>query len=235
MGSQRPLVFVGRTTFAEDGDTSSVNVSLTTLSGGVASEPREGDIVIVAIGISGSTDRSYRISGYTQISDQFQTDTYGINLQVGWKVMGPTPDTFVTITGHTGDINDSLVVAAMVFAGVDTTSPLNSAVEESATADTVVPTAPQVTLTAGVRSAVIAVYAGGHNEGTDSYTEDSATHSFEHFISVGNNDITDASIAMGYFTKDVAAAFQTPNVSFTDSDNVGYSSCSCGFAIKRAT
>ena len=71
-GFNVPLQFVGGAGL-NSASTSTPSFSLTGLTGGIASAPAAGDIVIVCIGINNTTDRNIQCttSGYTEIFDLF--------------------------------------------------------------------------------------------------------------------------------------------------------------------
>lgn len=107
---------------ASIGDT----VSLTDLSGGLASAPAQDDIVIVIYGSGSNTNRPMDItsSGWTEIAEQFANSTKDANSSISYKVMGATPDT----SFDTSNVLNSSSTAAVVvhcWRGVDTANPLD--------------------------------------------------------------------------------------------------------------
>jgi hypothetical protein len=77
-----------------------LTVSITDLTGGIASAPTEDDIVVVgyARGSNGRTDQNLQVVGFNELVDIFSDDTYETDLCIAWKRMGYTPDTTITIT-----------------------------------------------------------------------------------------------------------------------------------------
>lgn len=128
-----PIQFVGGKTgggFA--GGTGTFNVSLTDLTGGIASSPAAGDFVVVvyAVGTAGRTP-TLTITGNNNGSYDAQTaiqadDTYDARLVLFTKRMGSTPDTQYTRSG-TGNIADGGSTSVLVFRGVDPTTPFDVA------------------------------------------------------------------------------------------------------------
>lgn len=118
-------VYVGGTSGGGTG--ASYNVSLTSLSGGIASAPAEGDLVIVNTGFTQTSDGNPGVtspSDFTEEADLWQTDTRGANQAVAWKVMGSTPDTSITVTGPNNSAYGGATVVH-VWRGVDTTTPMD--------------------------------------------------------------------------------------------------------------
>ena len=91
------LIYVGGTSASAGGSPSTnTTVSLTSLSGGVASSPSEGDIVIVGLATGSGDDRNLNLvtSGYTRLCDlyaNYPTYANAWNIFSFVKVMGSTP------------------------------------------------------------------------------------------------------------------------------------------------
>lgn len=102
----------------------STTISLTSLTGGLASAPAENDIVIVAFSQS-SLDYlspSNDVVGYTEVTTIKGTDSsFASTLAVFWKKMTATPDTSITLT-LAGGI-DSGSVSIQVWRGQDLSTP----------------------------------------------------------------------------------------------------------------
>lgn len=103
------------------------DVSLSSLTGGLASSPSAGDHVFVArVTTRADVDQTFAIRdtsdvNYTNIADLYANDTNDSNLHVGVKVMGGTPDTSVRID-ESGSTASALVVAIEVWRGCNTTT-----------------------------------------------------------------------------------------------------------------
>jgi hypothetical protein len=111
------IELVGSTTAAASG-----SLSLTSLTGGIASAPAEGDIVFAVVAGSNSSDQDIAITGYTEVADLYANSTgFDTNLGVFWKVMGSTPDTSVTIPSLS-----NVRAVVYVLRGVDTTTPMDA-------------------------------------------------------------------------------------------------------------
>lgn len=120
------ISYVGGRLQSGNGSTSNITVSLTSLTGGTDSSPQAGDIVIIAAQMFNGSDISYRLTNYTQITDLYKSGTLAYtNFQVGYKIMGGTPDSTATITGGSGTISYPYAVAVHVWRNVDTTTPID--------------------------------------------------------------------------------------------------------------
>jgi hypothetical protein len=215
--------YVGGTTASGVGVTTNITVSLASIAG-----IQQNDLVIVALSIGAVTDKSYRISGYTQIADLYSNDTFDANLQVGYKFMGATPDTSVTITGGTGPtvVTDAYAIAIHVWRGIDTTTPLDVTTTTTTAIDTGIPNPPAITPTTA--NSVVLVAAGtGHNGGTDTYT---ATE-LSNFLTVGGNDDNDATVGMGSFAW-VSGTFDPVAWTWSQTSNTSFATASCSVALR---
>lgn len=162
-----PITFVGGSTQVSAGGTTDLTMDLTTLSGGIGTRPLPGDVIIVGFGSASTVnvDFSTKItgSGFTNISELYANDTLvDTNLIVGYKVVGSTPDTSLTITGGTGATTDGGAIGVHVWRYVDPVTPLDvtSTTATSITNANVNP--PAITpVTAGAM--IVAVGAGGHD------------------------------------------------------------------------
>jgi hypothetical protein len=119
------LVYVGGKTAGEASASTSYIVSLTDLTGGIASAPTVGDLVVIASGWGGiSGGNPGATTGYTEVADLFADDTRDTNFDVSYKFMGATPDTQVTIA-KSNNSNWGSGCAIHVWRNVDPTTPLD--------------------------------------------------------------------------------------------------------------
>lgn len=120
------LEYVGGVTAVNTAGTSTYSVSLTSLTGGIASSAAEDDIVIVVAGWTGNNDGDPGVttSGYTELCDLVQNDSQGYaNCSVNYKVMGAAPDTSVTVKGEA--VANGGGCCIHVWRGVDTATPID--------------------------------------------------------------------------------------------------------------
>lgn len=118
------ITYVGGTTgFGEEDD---YDISLTSLTGGIASSPSEGDIVVINWGVYRTSDQTMTVntSGYTKIADLYSNDSTDTNLGCAYKIMGATPDTVVNVNGS-GAATGGANAVIQVWRGVDQTTPMD--------------------------------------------------------------------------------------------------------------
>lgn len=157
--------FVGQTVAEFDGQTGAQTISLTGLTNGLASEPAEGDLVIVSIAIAAAADRrssmGVNTAGYTEVAELFSNSTRDANLGVYYKVMGATPDTSVEAAVSSSS-SDPKIVTVQVFRGFDTTTPLDVASTTSTDVGTTKPDPAAITpSTAGSLIVIAAMSSTG--------------------------------------------------------------------------
>jgi hypothetical protein len=104
---------------------STASTTLHTLTGGLATAPSEGDLVIVALTQAGTADVTQTMStaGYTKFAEVYSNDGFDTNLAVFWKVMGSTPDSSAVSAGVTGTVP---AMAVHVWRGADPTTPFGT-------------------------------------------------------------------------------------------------------------
>lgn len=90
---------------------------------------QKDDLVIAVYSIADNDNVDFNMvetgGTWTEVADLFSNNTYDANLGVYYKKMGATPDSSVTFSGASagGDTDTSAV--AMIFRGVDTTTPMD--------------------------------------------------------------------------------------------------------------
>lgn len=132
--AEAAIQLVGTTTAS--GTNSAYNMSLTSLAGGIGSAPIDGDIVIVLNTTVGTADGNPGVgtAGYTEMVDYYNgVDTNDTNFSVNYKIMTSSPDTLVSCNASAGSTLSS-VCAALVFRGVNITTPMDVASTTAASA-----------------------------------------------------------------------------------------------------
>ena len=141
--------------YAEPGQ---ISISLTSLTGGLASSPSAGDLVVVVIGSCGSQVADYDVimttSGYTERVELFASDTVKTNFGVFTKFMGATPDT--TAVGASGFNSQFRVMLVQVWRGVNATTPMDVTLTSTTGTDGATVDAPSIT-PATPKSVVLAI------------------------------------------------------------------------------
>jgi hypothetical protein len=200
-----PPIYVGGKTFARAGNTSPETITLTDLTGGANTAPQEGDLVVIAVATGSDELRSRAVTGYTQIASLYSNDTEtDTNLWVGYKIMGSTPDTTVTIP-TSGDTSDAQTVAIQVWRNV-VYEDVTTAIGEN----TVLADPPSITTTTG-NNVVLVIGAGGHDAGTQTYAASYA----DNFLTIGSDDTFQSTIGFGSVNRPTAGAYDPPAFTFT--------------------
>ena len=141
------ITFVGMATANGNGSTSGFTASLTALTGGSDTSPSEGDIVIATqarpSGSNNLASMSVSTSGYTEIASAWADDSRDSNIKQWYKIMGATPDTAVSFSGTSSQ--DPRLAIALVFRGVDLTTPLDVTAETATGGDTSRPSPASIT------------------------------------------------------------------------------------------
>lgn len=160
----KAIVYVGGKIHKRAGATSTASVSLTDLTGGIASAPAADDFVIAGYGIGSTVDRDVAITtGYTEQADIYANGTsFDANLGVFTKSMPGTPDTTLTV-GSTGSVNDAGVTIIHVFRGVDLTNPMDVAVVTATGTGTGKPDPGAIT---PITTGAVGVFFGAQSAGT---------------------------------------------------------------------
>lgn len=193
------IQYVGSNTGTWAGANSGTNtVSLTALTGGIASAAAIGDLVI-AVYATGSTaaatlsitdgTTAYTLAGTALYANG---TSYDSNLRVAYKYL-TTSNTSVTF-GATGNTQDAGAATVHVFRGVDSTNILDVAVTTATGTATGRPTPPAITpVTAGA----FIFMAGGGAAATGAVFTAAALSGFR---SVTSADTNDANLGAGYVT-----------------------------------
>lgn len=120
--SQGIPVLVGYTASYSDASTT---VSLTSLTGGIASAPAEGDLVVAISASYGTSNTDFSYSGYTEGGDWYRdwesTGDDG-NFAIHYRVMTSSPNTTFT------KMSSEHTVFIYVFRGINPTTPLDAAI-----------------------------------------------------------------------------------------------------------
>lgn len=160
--SRGNLTYVGGASnaVALSASTTSVTISINGLSGGIASAPAAGDIVIFAFAFAADQNQSSTIgNGFTQIASLYSDGTtHDSRLTVAYKVMGSTPDGSVTITGNLFS-DFSYAWAVQVWRNEDPTTPLDVSTVTATAINSSRANPPAIT-TVSNNSVVVAIGAG---------------------------------------------------------------------------
>jgi len=217
------IEYVGGYVLGFTGQTTDRTVTLTSLTGGIASAPSAGDLVIVCFGTGSSANTALAVAGYTEVQEVYANDSADTNFVVAYKFMGGTPDTSVILAGGTQSTSDAGAVYVAVWRGVDTTVDVRYRIGTAL--NTVRPNPLPITPdTDG--SIVLVAGAGGHTAGAQTFSSSELTD----FQSEGRNDTFDATIGGGYIEW-TSGAFDPAQFTFSTTDSTGYSNASATLTL----
>lgn len=222
------IEYVGGYVTAFQGTTSNPIIPLTSLTGGIASAPAAGDLVIVYFGTGSTTDRNLVISGYTEVVELYAGSTFDTNLVVARKFMSATPDTNFVIVGGTGSADDAAAVAVQVWRGVNATTPLDVAATTVTTNNSILCNPPAITPITQ-NAIIVAGGAGAHNGGDETYSSSDLTG----FQTAGHSDINDVVIGLGYHNWTLGS-FNPAQFTCSQGDSTSYSSAGVTLALRPA-
>ena len=219
------LEYVGGATGSHSGDTSPWSVSLTGLTGGLASAPAQGDIVVLCHSTySGSNEDGGPVAaaGFAEIADLYADDSADANLSVSYKIMTATPDTSVSILG-TGYYANYQMVAVSVWRGVDVAVPIDVTSTTATGTNTAKPNPPAITPTT---SEAVVLVAGGSSHYLTDQTFTAAELS--NFVTAGHGG---ASVGIGSYEW-TSGAFDPAAWGFSGTDASDYSWAAVSLALR---
>ena len=221
------LVYVGGQTVSFTG-VATGNTTLTfNLTGGTNGLPQAGDLVVIAYGVGSGSSRNpvLSITGYTEIAELFQSDTYSANMEVCYKFMGSTPDTQFS-RSPTGNVSDAGAIVIHVWRNVDPTIPFDVTSVTRVVASTGIPNANPITPTT-TNSVVLVAAATAHNGATDTFTASALSN----FRTVGSNDDIDVTVGMGSFAW-TSGAYDPAAWTFSQTDSTTFSYAAVTMALR---
>jgi hypothetical protein len=159
-------------------------------------------------------------------SEQYSDDDRDTNLRVAYKfVSGDTATTF----GFTGSAQDAGAMAVYVFRGVDQTTPLDVAAQQTTGTDSALANPPSITpTTAG--AFIVCIGAAGHLGGTGTFTSSDLTD----FLTIGHNDTNDVTLGVGHKDDWTSGAFDAAAFGFSLSSGTSYSWAATTIALRPA-
>lgn len=187
------IEYVGGYSFGFVGATTDRTVSfLNALTGGIASTPSAGDLIIVGFATASTVNRSLVIDGYTEIADLYANDTNDTNLEVGYKFSAG--ETSFVLTGSTQSITDAGTITIQVFRNVNTTNPFDVTSTTATGINGGIPTPPAITpSTSG--SIILCIGANASAKNSGSFTASELSDFKQGF----GNDTYDSLQGSGYF------------------------------------
>jgi hypothetical protein len=185
--------YVGGKSIGVNRGTSSVDVSLGSLTGGLSSSAADDDVCVVyfigaSVGANANLALSYA-NGFTTEANLYANDSYDTNLLVGYLIYSSTSggDT-LTLPNGTGGAFVAGLIILQVWRGVDTTTPIDVPTQGVATLNTSLVNPPAIT---PVTSGALIIAGGGTSAGNpDTYL----SSDLNNFISSSH---TSSGIAIG--------------------------------------
>lgn len=185
------IQIVGAMTWGRAGATSTVSVTFA-LTGGIASTPAIGDVVVVFLHVGGAADVNLGVNtGYTELLDAYQNGTtQDSNLGVYIKRLTAADTTFsVTSSGSTNYAQNAYV---LVLRGVDATTPLDVALVSAGLAGAGKPNPPAIT---PITTGAVIVAGGGLAIATGAAF---ASSDLTDFRTLSTADTNDSVVGGGY-------------------------------------
>ena len=216
------IEYVGGTTYGGIGSTSNAIVSLTSLTGGIASSPQSGDICIVINGCESYQDTSYAnpVVGFTTLSgEDISGDSHPAHSRISYKILNGT-ETSISV-GGTMNTTRGLCVAVMVFRNVNQTTPFSTAIQFATGINSRFANPPASTSTGANQVVVFAGLAGTAGSNTFTYSGDC-----DAFITAVGTDTANASCGLGFKTLASAGTFDAVAFSTVDSTTTGWNAYS---------
>ena len=216
----------GKTVAVTPSASANTTISLTDLTGSPSTALQAGDIVIVSYVVAAIASNGVTSNTYTTLADITADDTSETSLYVGYKIMGATPDTSVTVT-RTSSTSVSGCVAIQAYRYVDEVYPIQQPANTATFLNTVRPTPPTITPW-DVNSVAVIVGAGAHTRGNVAYTTTGLTS----FITTGGVDVADDSSIGAGFRVITSGSYSPNQFGFPQADSTAYSSAGVSIALK---
>lgn len=219
------LTFVG-SALDDQQDIQTPTYSLTSLSGGVASAPQAGDIVIACVAFNNSIDRNIQCStsGYTEVADLYASSGNDCHLGVYYKVL----TTAETSVAFNLGVAENAFFVAHVWRNQNST-PLDVTSTTATSINSGVPNAPAIT-TATDKAVVIAI---GACAGSSTSTLSSLTvpSGMTNFRTAGQTSFARIGIASSVVA--TSGSFDPPSFGGGNSSSVN-SFCAVTMALRPA-
>lgn len=224
------IQFVGRAGDAQLAGTT-CTVSLTSLSGGIASAAAEDDFVVVHTNNTGG-GTTFTTSGYTDAhTELLGNDTYDCWYRTAYKFMTATPDTTFVCEGA-GSTSHGITAIAFVYRGVDQTTPLDGVTPTTATGgNSIYANPPSITPT----TAGAWIECGGGGACTSRNGDTYGSSDFDLFYSITADSFLDVPVGVGYFDGWTSGAFDPAAFTFTGSNGSQFSWAAASIVLRPAS
>lgn len=230
-GRATPVYVGGKTSAFAGFSAGTLEISLTDLTGGIASAPSTNDVVVVAYCVGGNEPGDVAMSTtinqgtITELLELYSNDTVDTNLAVYYSVMGATPATRISVSNTESTLNAG-AVAIHVWRNIDTTNPIDVTTTTATAANSALANPPAIT-TATQNAVVLAIGASGNDNATTPFTQGG---DLSNFLSVGSSDTEDATIGMGSIA--TTAPTTVDPAAFSIATNTTYSWAAATVALR---
>lgn len=209
--------------------TGTTTVSLTGLTGGLATAPATNDLVIVVRSWASTGDKTMTTSstGWSTITELFADGVNDTNLEIYYKIMGATPDTSIVVNAHLTGESSSFTVH--VFRNIDLTTPIDVTSTTATTTTSATPNPPAITpVTTNAIVFVVAGSAYGGGTTAASYTAAYLTN----FLTTGIASQTYDSVVGAGWVAWTSGAYDPAAWTFSLTASTNYTSASVTMAIR---
>lgn len=229
--------YVGGMVINTTGGTGSFSVSFS-LTGGIASVPSTGDLVIICFGTTYPTTDldlnitqwggSYSGVSYTELIDGFANSTYDSQVYIGYAFMGPSVATGITFPNKSFTSSTDLLATIHVWRNIDTTQPIDAIATTNIRTSSGVPLFYGIT-TVTDKAVIISASYSSHSGGASAYYP--ATLSYN-FIQGGGLASYDNTIGMSSYLMTTAGYTIPQPYTWTETDSTSYSNISASVALR---
>jgi hypothetical protein len=206
------------------------SISLTSLSGGIATSASAGDIVFAVRAFKNATNRTFtcNTSGYTALTDLYANDTNDAQLGVFYKVL-TTAETTVQIS-NSGSVSNG-AIGVFVFRGVDTSTPLDVTSTTATITNSGRPDCPSITSVTD-NSLILAIgsAAGAGGNPLSDLTAPSGMSNF-YQVRTGEGTSDQTVLGMATFLQTTAGAYN-PSTFKGGSTSSSNSACAVTIALR---
>jgi len=218
------------------GQTQVIGTSATTvtfaLTGGLASTPADGDVVIVSVAVTNNSDAAIGVvtSGYTEIAEIYANDSGDTNLSLSWKRMGSSPDASVVVTGKASTSNSGIAIV-QVYRGVDGATAFDVTATTATGIDSAIPNPTSITpTTAG--ALIVVAGASTHSRGSAGTLSASYLSNFATLVDA-TGTFADGTSGMGHVAW-TSGAYDPAAWTLGAADSTLYSNASVTMALRPA-
>lgn len=229
------ISYVGGQGAAFAGQTGTLTVTFTSLTGGTGTAPSSGDLVICVYAVgSAATDRALTIqnttgTNYTLAGSELYANgtSQDANLRVAYRFMPSPVETQLVLSG-TGSVQDAGNYNIHVFRGVDVATPMDVAATTATGTGTRLANPPSIT--PSTTGAYILVSGGASAATGGVYTTSGLTD----FRARNSADTNDALVGSGYLAW-TSGAYDHAAFTGGGTDSANDSWCSVVLALRPAT